>query len=316
LYSIARLRSSARFLDAWNLSRATCSKSYKKSIARCKKVMPIAPEKPAAKPVIKWAGGKRKLLSEILARTPETINRYYEPFAGGAAVFFALANRKKFRTAFLNDLNKELIETYKVIQSSDVKHLVEILKTYPHSRDFYNSLRALPVAEISSPLVRAARFIYLNRTGFNGLYRVNKSGQFNVPFGRYTNPTICDEEGLLRAHESLQGVHLLSLDFPEVLRLAITGDFVYFDPPYLPVSKTSNFVSYTSGGFGINDHRRLAETMRDLRDHGVKVVLSNSDTPQIREIFQEFTIESVLAPRAINSNGARRGLIGELLISC
>jgi DNA adenine methylase len=268
-----------------------------------------------AKPVIKWAGGKRKLLNEILARTPETIDTYYEPFAGGSAAFFALWNRGRFKHAVLNDLNAELIETYEVIQSSSYGHLIETLKTYPHSRDFYLHLRAIPATDLSSALVRAARFIYLNRTGFNGLYRVNKKGQFNVPFGRYTNPTICDEEGLRRAHDALQGVILASKDFAACVEGAKEGDFVYFDPPYLPVSKTSNFVSYTSGGFGISDHRRLAETMRSLRERGVKALLSNSDTHQIREIFQDFTVDSVKAPRAINSDGARRGLVGELLIS-
>lgn len=273
-----------------------------------------------AKPVIKWAGGKRKLLDEILARTPETIETYFEPFTGGGAVFFALANRKRFKRAVLNDLNAELIETYRVIQSSNVVDLVALLKTYQHSREFYNHLRRLPATDLGSPIVRAARFIYLNRTGFNGLYRVNKKGEFNVPFGRYTNPTICDEQGLMRAHEALQSAVLTSLDFTFILNRydhfeAREGDFVYFDPPYLPVSKTANFVSYTAGGFGISDHRRLAETLATLQSKNVRALLSNSDVPAIREIFKDFTTEEVSAPRAINSKGDRRGRIGELLIS-
>jgi DNA adenine methylase len=273
-----------------------------------------------AKPVIKWAGGKRRLLKEILERVPEEIGTYYEPFCGGAAVFFALANRKAFKKAVLNDLNQELIETYRVIQKDSVVDLIALLKTYPHTRDFYLHLRALPPESLDSPIVRAARFLYLNRTGFNGLYRVNKKGGFNVPFGKYENPTICDEGALMRAHEVLQKAVLCSIDFSfvttEYAFTAREGDFVYFDPPYLPVSKTSNFVSYTSGGFGISDHRRLADTMRELQSRKIKALLSNSDMPAIREVFDGLTVEQVKAPRSINSDGTKRGLIGELLISC
>lgn len=270
----------------------------------------------AATPVIKWAGGKRRLLAEILARTPETIETYYEPFCGGAAVFFALVGYKRFKKAVLNDLNKELIGTYRVIQESTVHDLIALLKTYPHDRDFYNQLRLVPPHETESPVHMAARFLYLNRTSYNGLYRVNKSGQFNAPFGRYDNPRICDPELLLRAQEALQGVELTSDDFDMVAARAVEGDFVYFDPPYLPLSETANFTSYTSNGFGYHDHQRLMVAMASLRDRKVRALLSNSDTPAIRTLFEGFQVDQVTAPRSINSNGAKRGNIGELLVSC
>jgi DNA adenine methylase len=269
-----------------------------------------------ATPVIKWAGGKRRLLDEILARTPNEIDTFYEPFCGGAALFFALSARKRFKKAVLNDLNKELVDAYQVIQGDSVRDLIALLKTYPHNRDFYNHIRMVTADQLDSPTIRAARFLYLNRTSYNGLYRVNKKGEFNAPFGKYVNPRICDPELLMRAHEAFQGVTLTSVDFMECVRGAKPGDFVYFDPPYLPISETSNFTSYTSRGFGFHDHQRLAAAMSTLRDNGVAGLLSNSDAPAIRTLFDGFQVDSVSAPRSINSKGDRRGNVGELLISC
>ena len=282
--------------------------------AKKKKV--AEPKEPSAQPVIKWAGGKRKLLPHILAKVPSKVGTYFEPFFGGGAVFFALlAKGARFEKAVLNDANSDLMELYRVIQSPAVHDLIALLQTYPHTREFYDHLRMIVPRGLHSATVRAARFMYLNRTGYNGLYRVNKKGEFNVPFGKYTNPTICDEAGLLRAHRALQGIELLSVDFTTSVAPAKTGDFVYFDPPYLPLNETSSFTAYTSGGFPISDHRRLASIFFELGERGVSVLLSNSTATAVRRMYETATIEEVMAPRSINSKADKRGPIGELLIS-
>lgn len=272
----------------------------------------------SVEPVVKWAGGKRKLLKEILPKVPASIDTYFEPFFGGGAVFFSLVSRGvKIKHAVLNDMNADLMETYQVIASPSVHDLIALLQTYPHTREFYDHLRRIVPRGLHSATVRAARFLYLNRTGFNGLYRVNRKGEFNVPFGKYSNPTICDVEALLRVNKALQGVELISTDFATCVAPAKAGDFVYFDPPYLPISETSSFTAYTAGGFPLADHRRLATTFFDLGARGVSAVLSNSTAANIRTLYGQdpAVIQEVLAPRSINSDGTKRGYIGELLIS-
>jgi DNA adenine methylase len=272
-------------------------------------------KKTGAQPFVKWAGGKRKVLPSILRHLPKKIGHYFEPFVGGGAVYFALANKKAFEAATVNDLNDELITTYKLIASDRVHDIVALLGTYQHAREFYHHLRQIPGQGIKSDVVKAARFLYLNKTCFNGLYRVNRKGEFNVPFGAYKNPTICDEAALLRAHDALQGTTFLSQDFVKATEAATLGDFVYFDPPYLPISSTSSFTAYTAGGFSWKDHERLAAHCRELVGRGVHVVVSNSDNPGILELYEEgFDIHRVQAPRSINSKGDRRGLINELVI--
>ena len=263
-----------------------------------------------ARPWAKWAGGKTALLHEILPRLPKKIKTYYEPFVGGGAVFFALATEKRFKRAVLGDANVELVITYAAL-ALDVETVIQRLKAHAgkHSEEYFYKVRANPGSD------PAARLIYLNKTCFNGLYRVNKMGQFNTPFGKYTNPTICDEENLRAVSAALEGTTCLSLDFEVTVIGARSGDAVYFDPPYVPVSDTANFTAYSAGGFGPADQERLRDVARKLIDRGVHVLLSNSDTPFVRKLYHGFKIEKVEAPRRINSKGGKRGNVGELLIT-
>ena len=269
------------------------------------------------KPVLKWAGGKRQLLEHILPVVersfPERIEKYYEPFAGGAAVFFALSARHKFERARLSDMNADLIRVYTELRDDAEQVIAELEKLVAlgFSKETYYDLRAKRPRKDSA---RAARLIYLNRTGYNGLYRVNSSGEFNVPYGSYKNPRILDRPRLLAAAEALQGVELAVEDFEASCTNAKRGDFVYFDPPYVPVSKTASFAAYHSVAFTGAEHARLAETFARLSKRGVKALLSNSDTPETRELYREFDTRTVQATRAINSNASGRGSVPELLV--
>ena len=269
------------------------------------------------KPVLKWAGGKRQLLPPILSfineAFPGRIGTYYEPFVGGAAVFFALVAQNKFERAKLSDQNEDLIRVYRELRddADAVIRELEKLCELGEGEEVYYKVRAKrPLKDAA----RAARLIYLNRTGYNGLYRVNRSGGFNVPFGRYKKPNILDRSRLLSAAEALRGVDLAVEDFQESCKQAKRGDFVYFDPPYLPVSKTASFAEYHSEAFALAEHERLAKTFARLTKKGVSVLLSNSDTPETRGLYAEFETRTVLAKRAINSVGARRGAVSELLV--
>lgn len=264
-----------------------------------------------ASPFLKWAGGKRQLLAKILPLVPTTIKSYHEPFVGGGAVFFAVRAAREFGHAHLGDSNDRLVRTYRGLASS-VDRVIELLGTYKYERAFYDEMRARdvdgrPDAEL------AAWMIYLNKTGFNGLYRVNSKNLFNVPFGRYANPKICDAPGLRLAAQALATADVRTEHFSAVEKRAKKGDFVYFDPPYVPVGKQS-FVSYTDSGFGQDEHVKLAELARRLKQKGVAVLLSNADTPWVREIYEGFEIEQVMANRNVNSKGAARGAVAELLI--
>lgn len=264
-----------------------------------------------AEPFVKWAGGKRQLLPAILKRLPKKMGTYFEPFVGGGAVFFALAHRKAFDRAVINDVNKELMAAFRVLASGQVEALISLLQTYPYDPEFFERMRR---TETTTDVEIAARFIYLNRTGFNGLYRVNQKGEFNVPFGKYTNPTICNSEKLRAAAQVLEGVTIEVQDFAASVASAQKGDVVYFDPPYLPVSPTANFTSYTKDGFTFAEHERLAATFRDLADRGVGVLLSNSDTKTTRKLYKGFRVGRVQAKRAINSAKDKRGLVNEVLV--
>lgn len=262
-----------------------------------------------ARPFIKWAGGKTQLLPEILARFPSRFNRYFEPFLGGAAVFFALEPRK----AALSDINADLIGTYKALRD-DLPGVIRHLAKHEATEEHYYAVRAQDPAGLS-PAASAARFIYLNRTCFNGLYRVNRSGKFNVPFGRYKNPRICHEENLEAVSEALQDVDLRVMSAFDSARRARRGDLVYFDPPYDPISPTASFTAYTSGGFGREQQVELAQLFTLLAKRGVHVVLSNSDTPFIRELYRDFEVSQVMARRAINARGSGRGAVAEVLVT-
>lgn len=271
------------------------------------------------KPFVKWVGGKRQLLRqfrELGLYPPESFNpvtnTYYEPFVGGGAVFFDLLPKN----AELSDLNKELVITYNVIKNN-VDELVESLKKHIYDKEYYLEVRAKKVEGLSDIEV-ASRFIFLNRTGFNGLYRVNKSGQFNVPFGRYNNPVICDEENLRRVSDALQGVVITHQDYKNVLKTAKSGDFVYLDPPYYPINATSSFTSYTAEGFLEKEQTELRDTFVKLHKKGCFVMLSNSDTPFINELYSGLDgiiVNKITAGRAINSKGSGRGKITEVLVT-
>lgn len=267
---------------------------------------------PPAKPFLKWAGGKRQLLPQIHAALPQTFNRYFEPMLGGGAVFFSLGRSD----SILSDTNAELIRCYEVVRDQP-QALIEELQTYPHAEDFYYALRAED-QKVSfknwSDLKRAARLMYLNRTCFNGLYRVNSRGHFNVPFGDYKNPSIADSETILSCSKALQSVKLLCGSFSEVVLQAKEGDFVYFDPPYFPISKTASFTSYTKQGFDISLHKQLADICASLDKRGVQFLCSNSYCDFILGLNRAFTIEVLEAKRAINSKADKRSGVKEVLI--
>lgn len=271
-----------------------------------------------AYPFVKWAGGKTQLLEAILARMPERVaGTYHEPFVGGGAVFFKLRALKRVKKAWLSDANVDLMNAYQTIQEAPEALLAELeaLAGRNTEKDFYE-IRALDPDAMTGP-ERAARLIYLNKTGFNGLYRVNSKGRFNVPFGRYADPKIADRENICRVHKALANTRLEACGFKEVLKRAKPGDFVYFDPPYQPLSKTSSFTAYSKGGFGEVEQRHLAQVVEELSRKGVDVLLSNSDSPLARELYEGregYGVERVDARRAINSKASGRGAIKELLV--
>ncbi|MFQ5400503.1 MAG: DNA adenine methylase [Anaerolineae bacterium] len=265
------------------------------------------------RPFLKWAGGKTRLIDELTSRMPAQFAGYHEPFLGGGALFFGLYRAQRIRQAFISDINAELIDAYIAIRDR-VDAVIELLLQYPHSEEFYYELRSLDPWKLDLP-ERAARMIYLNKTGYNGLYRVNRQGKFNVPFGRYKSPKYYDHDNLKAVSNALQEISINCIPFDTVLENAQAGDWVYFDPPYAPLSKTSNFTTYHVGGFSAEDQERLRDVCLALTEKGVYVTLSNSDTPPIRELYSGFIIGEVLANRAINSKGGKRGKIRELMIT-
>ncbi|MHB9030868.1 MAG: DNA adenine methylase [Candidatus Latescibacterota bacterium] len=270
-----------------------------------------------AKPFLKWVGGKQQLLSQFEFYFPKTMNRYFEPFVGGGAVFFHLWNIRRLpQEIFLFDNNDELINAYLVVRDA-VDELIKLLADHKarHGKEYYYSIRDLDRSDRTmSAAIRAARTFYLNKTCFNGLFRVNSKGQFNVPMGSYVNPSILQENVLRAASAALQGCTLEVHNFQEIVPLAYPGDFFYFDPPYSPLSKTSSFTSYTAGNFGDRDQRNLAETFAQLTEKKCLCMLSNSYTPFITELYREFRIEIVQAKRAVNSDANGRGYIPEVVV--
>jgi DNA adenine methylase len=268
----------------------------------------------AAHPFVKAVGGKTFLLPEILKRLPAKINTYYEPFVGGGAVFFALASERRFKWAVIGDANAELMNVYMTIQKSPTALMEFLERGFAQDEKSYYKIRAQDPKTLV-PLARAARTIYLNKVGFNGLYRVNRKGVFNVPWGRQEGRTLFYDENIFACSTALRGTALTSLDFEATVWPAKRGDVVYLDSPYLPVSVTANFTSYTAGGFGLAEQTRLRDVAKKLDARGVRVLLSNSDTPLTRKLYRGFKIEEVQAPRRVNSKGGKRGNVGELLIS-
>ena len=272
-------------------------------------------------PVVKWVGGKRQLIDEIKSRIPKTYKTYYEPFFGGGAVLFALQPKK----AVINDLNDSLIKTYKVIKE-DADGLIESLSMHKNNSDYFYEIRNEDLCpetfKLKSDVEVASRLIYLNKTCFNGLFRVNSSGHFNTPFGNYKNPNIVNEP-VIRAvskYFNENEISILNGDFAVACQNAQKGDFVYLDPPYDPVSDTASFTGYNAGGFGSEEQIRLRDLCVELDKKGVKFLLSNSATKFIMDLYSsnnfksKITIDIVKAKRSINSNGNKRGEVDEVLI--
>lgn len=272
-------------------------------------------------PFLKWAGGKTQLLKQFVSLRlfPSCFKRYYEPCVGSGAVFFHLLPP----SAVLNDMNANLIAAYRHIQNQldELLPLLQKLRSDYHAlssaqqqdayyrmRERYNQLR-------TGELEKTALLIVLNKTGYNGLYRENARGKFNVPFGRYTNPTMFREENLRTVSTALQSVDILNMDVCRAVAGAQPEDFVYLDPPYMPISKTSSFTSYTSGAFGKDQQIALAKVAYDLADRGVLVMVSNSDLPFIRELYRDFRLHTVRARRVINSKPDARGAMNELVLT-
>ncbi len=271
--------------------------------------------KPIA-PVVKWAGGKRRLLERILPLVPEH-ETYYEPFFGGGAVLFALQPEK----AVINDSNADLMDIYRVI-ASQPEELISLLEEHAahDSKDYYYEVRALDRDfdryEAMTDTDRAARFLYLNKTCFNGLFRVNRSGEFNVPYGRYKNPEIVGADGIraMSSYLNRAKIRMLSQDYREVFRGIRENAFVYLDPPYMPISETSSFTGYTAAGFDRQQQTELKKQCDKLNRRGVKFMLSNSCCDFIIRLYRDYRIEHVSALRSVNARADGRGKVEELLI--
>jgi DNA adenine methylase len=281
------------------------------AIARPRPVLrPVAP----AGPIVKWAGGKSKLLDALVSRMPARFGSYFEPFLGGGAMFFRLAPGR----AVLADWNEDLMNLYRCV-AWKVEDVIQRLEAHreEHDKDYYYAVRERWNAgeKTQSAVERAAAFLYLNKTCYNGLFRVNQKGHFNVPMGRYDEPRICDPAQLRGASRLLRRAELHTGHFADQVADAVAGDFVYFDPPYDPVSRTASFTSYTAGSFGPDAQRELAAVVRALTRRGVHVMVSNSDTPFIRQLYRGLDIEQVAASRAINSRADARGTVNELIIT-
>ncbi len=294
-------------------------------------------KKEKLKPFLKWVGGKGQLIEKIEEFYPfdQNINKYAEPFVGGGAVLFDILNKFELKGVYISDVNFDLLNCYNMIKEK-VKELIEkllileeefLIKSkedrklyYYEKREEFNELKTK--RNKSDLLERAALTIFLNKTCFNGLYRVNKKGQFNVPMGDYKNPKICDEENLINISKKLKNVDIICGDYKKSYDFIDENTFVYFDPPYRPLNQTSSFTSYTEYAFGDKEQIELGEYFKLLDGKGAKLLLSNSDPKNEDEndnffddLYKEFNIERVEAGRAINSNGRKRGKITEILVS-
>ena len=271
----------------------------------------------ALQPFTKWTGGKRQLLPVIRELMPKTYNRYFEPFVGGGALFFDLAPKD----AVINDFNAELINCYQQIKDNP-QELIEILKVHQeyNSKEYYLDLRSVDRDEridMMSEVQRAARILYMLRVDFNGLYRVNSKNQFNVPYGRYKNPKIVDENlvSAISTYLNNNQIEIKKGDFEKAVLDVQPGDFVYFDPPYIPLSETSAFTSYTHEGFSYDDQVRLRDTFKKLSDTGAYVMLSNSSSFLVEELYQDFNIHYVEATRTNGAKSSSRGRISEIIVT-
>lgn len=265
-------------------------------------------------PFLKWAGGKKQLIEQFKQFFPVKTERYFEPFVGGGAVAFYIIQKNNLKEIYLSDINEELINCYEVIRD-DVEELISKLKQHRenHNKAYYYAIREL-IPEILSKTERASIFIYLNKTCFNGLYRVNSKGKFNVPIGSYKNPSIFQEDNLRELSGILKNVKILKMSFDKVLDYAKEGDFIYLDPPYYPIKKGKSFTSYTRNNFSEQDQIKLAEVFRKLDKKRCKVMLSNSDTEFIKDLYQGYSIHIVKANRMINCDATKRGVVNEVVV--
>lgn len=266
-------------------------------------------------PVLKWVGGKRQLIETFSPLLPKRITSYCEPFVGGGALLFHLQPN----TAYVNDINKDLIGVYGVIKQN-VDSLIEELKKHKNEADYFYSVRNWDrdkeKYQSLSDVEKAARILYLNKTCYNGLYRVNNAGEFNSPYGYYRNPNIVNAPVLraVSAYFNAADIHFSSIDYSEVLSSIKKGTFVYIDPPYDPVSETASFTGYAKGGFSKNEQIRLRQCCDELNRRGIKFMLSNSATPFIMEQYAGYNITVVQAKRAVNSVGSKRGGVDEVVV--
>jgi len=264
---------------------------------------------------IKWAGGKKQLLKQFKPYFPKKINRYFEVFIGGGAVLFYIIKTYKPKYIFISDINEELINCYNVIKE-DVEELIKLLKEYKkkHNKEVYYEVRAED-PKLLSNTSRAGRFIYLNKTCFNGLYRVNSKGGFNVPIGSYKAPSIVMEKELREISKLLKGVKIKVMSFENIIKIAKKGDFIYFDPPYYPIKKGKSFTTYTKGNFLEKEQEQLKDVFSKLDKKGCNIMLSNSDTKFIKDLYEDYNINFVQANRMINCDGNGRGKINEVVVT-
>ena len=271
------------------------------------------------KPFVKWAGGKRQLIPQIEKHLPEKFSSYFEPFLGGGALLFHLFSKNKNMTGSVSDLNSDLVLSYVTIRDNLDSLLTSLQKHsdnyFSDSKSYYYSIRK---SNPKNQVEKVSRLLFLNRTCFNGLYRVNSKGKFNVPLGRYSNPNIVQEENLRSVNQFLNQNKIIikCQDFSSTVEKTKKGDFVYFDPPYQPISNTANFTSYTNSNFGLNDLKRLSKVSNQLVKRGVNVLLSNSSSKQVLDLFdtKDWKIVEIEANRAINSDADKRTGHSELLI--
>ncbi|MCC6953358.1 MAG: DNA adenine methylase [Deltaproteobacteria bacterium] len=274
---------------------------------------PVSPVRIPPRPFLKWAGGKTGLLEELQKRTPQSYGTYFEPFLGGGAFFFSLLPTN----AVLSDIGGELVNCFLTVRNN-VEELITELQTHKHTKKHFYNLRQLDRRAdywLRTPVEKASRFIFLNKTCFNGLYRVNSRGEFNVPFGSYKNPKIFDADNLRACSRALNRAQISKRSFEAVLDNATSGDFVYFDPPYVPLNETSNFTSYAEDGFSLERQAKLADVCAELDRKGVKFMLSNSHTEFVLEAYRKFRVDTVYASRAINSVAANRGKVAEVVVT-
>lgn len=270
------------------------------------------------RPLLKWAGGKRRIQEKLVSLVPEHFESYYEPFFGGGAIYFALRELGKIKKAVVSDLNEDLYSFYSIVRN-DPSGLITSISAleFANTPDHFYAARSLfnGTSALTDPLLKAALLVYLNRHCYNGLFRVNSRGEFNVPFGRYRNPKMPSAEQIDRVSEALKAATLLNCDFEETLIDARSGDLVYLDPPYDPLSATSSFTSYERNGFGFSEQQRLAKLVRTLDQRGVLFILSNSSTVGVQELYSDFNIDRVSVSRAINSKSHGRGPVDEIVVT-